>query len=221
MWEQLPVSAVHYARAQLTYPMPLLREIEEQALAQKVPIVPPEVAAFLYTLVRLTRPQQVLEIGCGAAFSTLWMAAAMPPGAKLYGLDRDYNRSVMSSANVLLAGMEDIITIEQKDAASEDGKAAIHARGPYDLIFIDCEKRVYPELWQLCSELTRPGGIIVADNVLFRGLVAEEAVVGRNSTGVAALQHFLDLARNDARYTTQVIPLGDGLLVAIKEDTHG
>ncbi|KAF0197454.1 MAG: O-methyltransferase [Bacillota bacterium] len=221
MWEQLPERAVRYARAQLTYPLPLLREIEEQAKAQKVPIVPPEVAAFLCTLVRLVRPQQVLEIGCGAAFSTLWMAAALPPGARLYGLDRDYNRSLMSNANIRLAGRQDKITIEQKDATSEDGKAAIRARAPYDFIFIDCEKRVYPELWGLCSELTRPGGIIVADNVLFRGLVGEGAAAGRNSRGVAALQEFLDLARNDVRYTSQIIPLGDGLLVAIKEDTHG
>lgn len=221
MWEQLPEKAVHYARAQLSYPLPLLREIEEQALAQKVPIVPPEVGAFLYTLVKLVKPQQILEIGCGAAYSTLWMAAALAPSASLYGLDRDYNRSVMANANVLLAGKQDTITIEQKDAISEDGKAAIRARAPYDLVFIDCEKRVYPELWQVCSELTRPGGIIVADNVLFRGLVADETMTGRNSTGVAALQNFLDMARNDVRYTTQVIPLGDGLLVAIKEDIHG
>ena len=221
MWDQLPLNAVHYARAQLTYPLPILREIEEQATALKVPIVPPEVAAFLYTLVRLVKPQRVLEIGCGAAFSTLWMAAALPPDARIYGLDRDYNRSVMARANVLSAGLGDIVTIEQKDAVSEDGIAAMRARAPYDLIFIDCEKRVYPELWQVCSELIRPGGLLVADNVLFRGLVGEAAVTGRNSTGVAALQNFLDLAHNDARYTTQVIPLGDGLLVAIKEDTHG
>ena len=221
MWEQLPSSAVHYARAQLTYPLPILREIEAYALAHKVPIVVPEVAAFLYTLVRLVKPQKVLEIGCGAAFSTLWMAAALPPGSKIYGLDRDFNRSVMANANVLLAGFQDKIIIEQKDAISEDGMAAMRARAPFDLVFIDCEKRVYPELWQVCSELTRPGGIIVADNVLFRGLVGDESLSGRNSTGVAALHRFLDGARNDVRYTTQVIPLGDGLLVAIKEDTHG
>lgn len=221
MWEQLPASAVHVARAQLTYPLPILRQIEEQAIAQKVPIVPPEVAAFLYTLVRLIKPQRVLEIGCGAAFSTLWMATALPPGGSIYGLDRDYNRSVMASANVLSAGMQDKITIEQRDAAGAEGEVAIRARAPYDMVFIDCEKRVYPELWRLCSELTRPGGVIVADNVLFRGLVGEVVVTGRNSTGVAALERFLDLARNDTRYTTQVIPLGDGLLVAIKEDTHG
>jgi len=163
----------------------------------------------------------VLEVGSGAAFSSLWMAAALPQGATIYGLDRDYKRSVMAKANIASAGLQDSGTIEQLDAVSPEGEAAMRARAPYDLVFIDCEKRVYPELWQVCSKLVRPGGILIADNVLFRGLVAQAGLTGRNSTGVAALQEFLRLAHDDADYTTQVIPLGDGLLVAIKEDIHG
>lgn len=221
MWELLPTSAVHYARAQLTYPLPELKTIEEQAKASKVPIVPPEVAAFLYTLVRLLRPRQVLEIGSGAAFSSLWMAAGLPENGHIYGLDRDYNRSVLARTNIELAQMQGRITIEQKDAASREGEAAMARRSPYDLVFIDCEKRVYPTLWRSCRELVAAGGVIVADNVLFRGLVAATEVLGRNASGTAALKEFLSLAQNDPLFTTHVLPLGDGLLVAIKEVTHG
>jgi len=212
---------VHYARAQLTYPLPILKEIESEAIAQKVPIVQPEVAALLYSLVRISQANNILEIGSGAAFSTLWMAAALPSSGKLFGMDRDYNRSVIAKQNIGRAGFTDKVSIVQLDAVSPVGQETIIEQGPYDFIFVDCEKRVYPMLWKICSEQLRPGGVLVADNVLFRGMICDEAPVGRNSTGVAALQEFLHLAREDACFTTQLLPLGDGLLVAIKEDIHG
>lgn len=221
MWDQLPDAAMQFARANLAYPLPVLREIEEQARQHKIPIVPPEVAAFLYTLVRLTRPKKVLEIGSGAAFSTLWMASALKKDGRLFALDRDKNRSVISAANISRAGLTDIVTIRQLDAISPEGRAAIEAEGPYDLVFIDCEKRIYPSVWKHCADLVSANGLIVADNVLFRGLVDGDYTGRHNAHGVEALREFIELAKGDTRFVSQILPLGDGVLVAIKEDTHG
>lgn len=217
VWMPLPYEAVEFARSQLYYPLDVLKVIEQEAALQKVPIVPPEVAAFLYTMVRLKQPRRVLEVGSGAAFSTLWMAGALPPGGKILGLDRDHNRSVLAAGNIARAGFADRVVVLKLDALSPEGRAVVHEHGPYDMVFVDCEKRIYPELWSLCHPLLRGGGLFVADNVLFRGLVAKEYAERHNAQGVANLRLFIDTAVLAREYRTQIYPIGDGVLVAIKE----
>lgn len=217
MWVPLPTEAVNFARGKTNYPLSILRVIEQEAVSQKVPIVPPEVAAFLYLLVKLKQPKSVLEIGSGAAFSTLWMAAALPEGGKILGLDRDHNRSKMAETNIAKAGYADRAEVRKLDALSPEGKAAVRDNGPYDLVFIDCEKRIYPDIYRLCHPLVKTGGLLVADNVLFGGLVAVRYTESHNAQGVVNLRAFIDTVMSATDYMAQIYPIGDGVLVAIKE----
>ena len=192
----------------------MLDEIEAQGLRMKLPIVSREVGVLLEVLARAARARRILEIGTAIGYSALWLARALPPDGRLLTIERDPERAAIARAHFERAAIAGRATVLVGDASRLLAKVA----GPFDLVFNDGDKQAYGPLHDRIVELLRPAGILVVDNVLWGGDVVSMSTGtddSRADLGAAIARYNTRLASDD-RLITSVIPLRDGLAVAVK-----
>lgn len=171
----------------------------------------PEIGALLRQFVQLLQPRQVLEIGTFSGYSTLWMASALPEGGRIDTLEINDEMEDLIRAGFARAGLAGRIRLHIGDALD----ILPDLTGPYELVFIDADKRDYVAYYQAVFDLVPPGGLIVADNVLWDGKVcAEEPPRDQQTRGILA---FNDLVAGDARVDNFILPLRDGLNIIRKK----
>ena len=171
----------------------------------------PEVGALLNLLVRELRPRRVLELGTFTGYSTLWMAAALPEGGRLDTLEINDELEDLIREAFRRAGVEDRVRLVIGDALD----ILPMVDETYDLVYIDANKRDYVAYYQATIDLVRPGGLIVADNVLWDGKVcAGEPPRAQQPRGILA---FNDLVAGDTRVENFILPLRDGLNIIRKK----
>src|ERR1700751_670886 len=146
--------------------------------------VTPLQGKFLELLVRITGARRVLELGTLGGYSTIWLARALPEGEQVVSLEIDPHHAEVAHANLQNAGVLDRVDLRVGRAA--DLLQAIVASGdaPFDLIFIDADKAGYPEYLAWSLKLSRPGTVIVADNVVRDGKVIQPDSPDPNIEGV-------------------------------------
>src|SRR5215470_11761459 len=118
-------------------------------------------------------PGAILEIGTLGGYSTFWLARALPQGGKLVTLEYDPKHADVARANIARAGLSDRVEIRLGKAIDSLPALAKEGRGTFDLIFIDADKQSYSEYFDWAVKLSRPGTVIVADNVVRKGAVAD------------------------------------------------
>jgi len=135
--------------------------------------VSPNQGKFLHVLAKLCQAKKILEIGTLGGYSTIWMARALPKDGRLITLELDQHHATVAARNINNAGLGNIIDIRVGKAL--DLLPAIEAEkaGPFDMIFIDADKPPYTEYFQWALKLSRPGTLIVADNVIRDGKVLD------------------------------------------------
>lgn len=171
----------------------------------------PAVGALLRTFVQLLRPQRVLEIGTFSGYATLWMAEALPEGGTIDTIEKNDEMESLIREGFARAGMTERIRLHIGDALD----LLPGLEGPYDLVFIDADKRDYVAFYQSVFDLVRPGGYIVADNVLWDGKVCSgEPPRDQQTRGILA---FNDLVAGDSRVGNFILPLRDGLQIIRKK----
>jgi len=144
---------------------PLLRKLEKEAEKEGIPIVGPVVGELLYLLARISRATQILELGCATGYSAIHLARALDgPEGRVITLENNQDMAVRAHANFRQAGLEDRIEIRMGDAL--ETMAAFS--GPFDLVFLDIEKKDYIRALPHCERLLRERGLLVADNVAFK-----------------------------------------------------
>ena len=129
---------------------------------------------FLQVLARLTGAKKILEVGTLGGYSTIWMARALPPGGKLITLEIEPKHADVARKNFELAGLSSVIDIRLGKAIDTLSKLKADDEGPFDMIFIDADKPPYAEYLQLALKLSRPGTLIIADNVIREAKVLDE-----------------------------------------------
>lgn len=135
--------------------------------------VSPLQGKFLAVLMRITAAQRVLEIGTLGGYSTLWMARALPAGGRIVTLEFDPHHAEVAQANLRRAGVADRVDLRIGPASASLPKLVGTADAPFDLIFIDADKESYTEYLDWSLKLSRPGTVIVADNVVRDGKVVD------------------------------------------------
>jgi len=171
----------------------------------------PEVGALLRTFVQLLRPQRVLEIGTFSGYATLWMAGALPEGGRIDTLEINDEMEDLIREGFDRAGLAGYIRLLIGDALD----ILPTLTDNYDMVFIDGDKRQYVAYYQSVFDLVRPGGLIVADNVLWDGKVcAGEPPRDQQTRGILA---FNDLVSGDERVENHILPLRDGLNIIRKK----
>ncbi|GAA2653001.1 class I SAM-dependent methyltransferase [Streptomyces aculeolatus] len=167
-----------------------------------------EQGPLLAFLVRLVGARHIVEVGTFTGFSSLSMAQAMDDGGKLVALDVSEEWTAYAREAWEKGGVADRVELRIGPAA--DSLRAMPAEPHIDLAYLDADKPGYIEYWEELVPRMRPGGLVVADNVLFHGRVTDPAATG----GAAAIRAFNDHVAADARMDSVLLTVADGLTVA-------
>lgn len=187
----------------------VLARIEADAVQRGIPIVGPLAGTFLYLTARSIGARRVMECGCAVGYSAIWLARGILPfSGSLETCESDPERVREARENIRMAGLEGIVTVHEGDAREILGGCE---REAYDLIFNDVDKQFYPEMLELIVPLLRPGGVLIADNVLWSGRV----VNGRDGTTSSIREHNTRAFEHPSLESV-IVPLRDGLLYAVK-----
>ncbi|HMC69075.1 MAG TPA: O-methyltransferase [Mycobacteriales bacterium] len=158
--------------------------------------VPPVQGRFLHLLARSISARRMLEFGTLGAYSTIWLARALPAGGTLTTLELNPAYAEVARANLERAGVGDRVDVRVGPAAeslpSLDGET-------FDLTFIDADKPSTADYFDWSVEHTRSGGVIIVDNVVRRGGILDEATAGDDAANVGGIRRFLAAAGNDRR----------------------
>ncbi|ETI91280.1 O-methyltransferase [Clostridium butyricum] len=187
-----------------------LKEIEDFARENGVPIVQKETGVFLEFMTSMKKPKKILELGTAVGFSSILMYESAGVEPDIVTIERDEKMIEMAKVNLDRFNLRDKIKIEQGDCL----EVLERLDDKFDLIFMDAGKGHYNHFLPHCLRLLKDDGIIVADNVLFRGMVASQELVKRRKiTIVKRMRTYLDLVTQDESLITSVIPMGDGIAV--------
>tara|TARA_B100001559_G_scaffold222981_1_gene187160 strand:- start:857 stop:1510 length:654 start_codon:yes stop_codon:yes gene_type:complete len=169
-------------------------------------------AQFLQTLIKISNIKRILEIGSFTGFSALSMALALPPDGFLISLDKSSEFSIKAKSFYEKSKEKKIKQIIQP--AIKSLKELKDSSQKYDLIFIDADKENYLNYYEICLELINKNGLIVIDNVLWHGEVADDT---KNDKFTNIIREFNEHIKKDNRIVKNIIPVGDGLTVCIKK----
>lgn len=203
-----------YIRSIIPLKESFLMEIEKYAEINHVPIIHPEVAQLIRVLIKISKPKRILEIGTAVGYSALVMANAMNKDGKIITIEKRDDMIDIAKKNIYDNGYSNMIEIIKGEAE----EVLPNISDEFDLIFIDAAKGHYMEFFPHCIRNLVDGGIIVSDNVLYKGMVAcDEFVVRRKKTIVKRMRNYLDYISSDNNLETSVIPIGDGVAITYKK----
>ena len=164
--------------------------------------VSPAQGKLLFILASAMGARRILELGTLAGYSTIWMARALPPGGRLVTLEVNPHHADVARRNLARAGVADRVEVRVGPALDELGRLALERVEPFDLIFIDADKVSYPAYFPAVLSLSRPGTLILADNIIRKGAVATPDSTDEN---VRAVRRFNALVGAEPRVTATAI----------------
>ena len=187
----------------------LLREVRAD-IEQRGPTiqVSAEAGRLLALLVRAAGATRVLEVGTLFGYSGIWMARELSPGGDMDTIEIEKMHADAAEHWFERAGLADRVTVHR--GAGLDVLARLP--GPYDVAFVDADKRTYPEYIRLSLERLRPGGIVIADNAIRGGRIVQAG----GDVDMKGTRGMHDLLAGDANLVATTVPVGDGLAIAVK-----
>ncbi|MBE5039922.1 O-methyltransferase [Ructibacterium gallinarum] len=208
---------IRYLRDLLPVRSGLPREMELYAAEHDVPISQPETMKLLEVLIALGKIQTVLEVGTAIGYSAICMAQAGCNHVDTIEISPEAAK--IARENFERAGLSKRIHLYEGDAK----QVLARMRGSYDMIFIDAAKAQYHEFFPHCMRMLKIGGLLVSDNVLYKGMTAtDELLQHRKITIVRRLRRYLDMLSSLPYLQTSVLPVGDGVALSVKcaEEPH-
>lgn len=194
---------------------PVLARLRQETAALGSPAgmqISPDQGRFMAVLVQLSGARRIIEIGTFTGYSSLTMALAMPPDGHLLACDVSEEWTAIARRYWAEAGVADRIELRlgpalgTLDSLLADGRA-----GSFDLAFIDADKTSYADYAERCLRLLRPGGLILLDNMLWGGAVADPADTDPDTVAIRSLNRSL---ADDPRVDFCLVPIGDGVALA-------
>lgn len=185
-----------------------LRTMEAYAREHKFPIIGPLVGTLLQQLVISSGAKRIFEMGSGYGYSALWMAQVLPQDGKIYLTDRKEENRQMAVEHFTTAGLIDKMEFYVGDALEN----FLKHDGPFDIILNDIDKEGYPNTIAPVKQRLRSGGYFITDNILWSGRIFDEEPAA-HTRGVL---EFTDRLYADPDFLTSIIPLRDGIAVALK-----
>ncbi|MEU1072956.1 MULTISPECIES: O-methyltransferase [unclassified Streptomyces] len=164
--------------------------------------VAPNQGKLLHLIARIRGARTVLEIGTLGGYSTIWLARALPEGGRLVTLEADQRYASVAAANITRAGLGHVVDLRVGKALDSLPLLAREGAGPFDLVFIDADKPSNPDYLKWALKLTRPGSVIVGDNVVREGAVTDPASTDPRVQGV---RRFTELIAAHPRLTATTV----------------
>lgn len=190
----------------------LLAEMERFAAERGMPISDPEVASFLAVTARASSVRTIVELGTNIGYGAIVLARAAGPEARVFTIEKNPEHVKTARAYVERGGLSSRIEVREGDAIAEleafDRKI--------DLLYVDCIKEDYPRYLRIALPKLSEKGLVVADNVLWKGLVAAKDVPSGEKQRVEALREFNRMIVSEPMLRGVVLPLGDGVAYAVR-----
>jgi predicted O-methyltransferase YrrM len=203
----------------LVHPDPMLEAALKASDAAGLPQiqVAPNQGKFLMLLAQAQGARRILEIGTLGGYSTIWLARALPSDGRLVTLEAVPTHATVARNNIERAGFAKVVEVRLGRALETLPQLAAEGLGPFDFIFLDADKRTYPEYLEWCIKLSRRGTMIVADNVVRDGAVVDSA---SRDADVRGVRRFLERLSTDPRVSaTAIQTVGskgyDGIALAV------
>ncbi len=190
----------------------LFERMEARARERGYPISDPEVATFLGVAVRAAKPKFIVELGTNIGYSAIAMARAAESDARVVSIELD--AELAKEARAFIAEAKLPCAVEVREGLATEQLKAI--KGDIDFLYLDCVKREYPEYLELAIPRMRSGGVIVADNALWMGLVASDEVPEKERAATEGMRAFNRMIVSHPALQGVVLPLGDGVAYAVK-----
>ena len=189
----------------------VLNALREEADREGLPpiAITPRAGRVLHVLLRAIAAQSVLEVGTLGGYSAIWMARALGDGGRVLSLEIDPAHAEFARRHIERAGLAERVTVRVGRAL--DLLPALDGQ-QFDAVFIDADKEPMPTYLDWALRLTRPGGLVFADNALWAGRVADPDV---NDAATLAVREFNRRLASDPRIDATVLPVGDGLAVGV------
>ncbi len=195
-------------------PDPVLNDMEQHAARDGIPVVPPETGALLHILALTRGAERVVEVGTAIGVSTLYLARALPANGSITTFEIDEERHAAAREYLTRAGVVDRVDLRLQDARA--GLAELE--GPFDMAFIDGVKMQYGDYLGALTPLLGRRGVLAIDNVLMGGNVAENRGDDHWSPDQVAMMRQLNArVLGGDEYEATVTPVGDGLMVAVRQ----
>lgn len=191
-------------------------DLKKQALDSNIPIMESTGIEFLLQMLRLRQPKKILEIGAAIGYSALRMEAVCP-NSKVLTIEKDEIRYNQAIQNISKYKKQDKIEVKLGDAHIIM-QTLRENNEKYDCIFIDAAKGQYEKFFSAADLLLKNNGVIITDNVLFRGYVkGHEHIPKKYINMVKKLRNYNNMLMSHESYTTNIIPVGDGVAISIKK----
>ena len=202
-------------------PDEVLTAAEQSHRLENIPLinVSPNLGKLLHLFAKMTKAKKILELGTLAGYSTIWMARALPEDGKLISLEIDPRHAEVARKNIDRAGLSSKVEVRVGKAIEWLPRLVEEKAGPFDMIFIDADKPPYTEYFEWALKLSRPGTLIIADNVIRDGKVLDPKTEDPMVKGAQRFNKALAANRNVSATILQTIGLKeyDGMAIAVVE----
>jgi len=192
-------------------------EVEKSCKKNHIPIIDRDAADLLKLQLQLKKPERILEIGSAHGFSTLLLAKYSAEEAQITAVEVDQQRALKAKDNFAHFNYQDKIDLKVGDAFD----VLLYLKSDYDFIFLDAAKGQYFYLFEYLMELLAPGGLLISDNVLYKGKVlAEGETRHKIRTMVNNLKKYLNLIMNHPELDSTIVTAGDGMAISRRKDIN-
>ena len=187
-----------------------LEKIKKKALEDKVPIIMDDTLEVVAKILTEIKPNKILEIGTAVGYSAICFSEYLQENGKIDTIERDTERVKEARENIKKAEVEDKINIYEGDAV----EILPTLNDEYDVVFIDAAKGKYPFFLNQALRMIRQGGVIIADNVLYKGYVMSDYNKHKQRTAVRNLREYIKEVTENPNIETEILEVGDGLAVS-------
>lgn len=184
--------------------------IKQKALENHIPILMDDTLEAISKILKENKPKNILEIGTAVGYSAICFSEYLPEDGKIDTIERDVLRAEEAIENIKKAGVENKINVIIGDAV--DILPTLNNK--YDIVFIDAAKGKYPFFLEQAIRMINKSGIIIADNVLYKGYVLSDYNKHKQRTAVRNLREYIYKVTNTPNIQTEILEVGDGLAIS-------
>ena len=187
-----------------------LNQIKQKALEEHIPIIMDDTLEVVDKILKEIKPKKILEIGTAVGYSAICFSEYLQTNGVIDTIERDNQRVIEAKINIEKVGVSSKINIYEGDAV----EILPTLNEKYDVIFIDAAKGKYPFFLKEALRMLKPNGVILADNILYKGYVMSDYNKHKQRTAVRNLREYIKEVTEDPNLETEILEVGDGLAIS-------
>ena len=187
-----------------------LEKIKQKAIEEHIPIIMDDTLEVIDKILKEIKPTRILEIGTAVGYSAMCFSEYLQPNGKIDTIERDAKRIEEAKLNIEKVGVKDKINIYEGDAV----EILPTLNEKYDVVFIDAAKGKYPFFLKEALRMIKSNGVILADNILYKGYVMSDYNKHKQRTAVRNLREYIKEVSEKPNIETEILDVGDGLAIS-------